>query len=228
MMVTGGREDGMVDVFAEWMENAPVDRCGIPEQEVDGCSDLFKVRWQESFVAEGGRRLVCHFSAPDAESVRIALRRANIAVESVWSGTVHRWVAGYGDEVPDGVFRPPLPAGTGRALATARAAWVAPDELELTRAIVSSDGTRVIGVYDAGDGGASLMPGAIEDTRQRHVWRCRRFAARTGATATQAGLSVLVWSAAHLKQSTHQSNPEAAPSAGQGTVRSSATAPRRA
>lgn len=206
------REDGMVDVFAEWMENAPIDRCGIPEGQAAGCSELFKVRWQESFVAEGGRRLICHFIAPDAESVRTTLRCANIAVEAVWSGSVHRWVASGGNNSRDGVFLPPLPARVTSALDMARAAGVARDELELTRAIVSSDGARVIAVCDAREGEASLVPRSIDASRQQQVWRCRRFAARAGATAIQAGLSVLVWSAAHLRPGTHPPGRQAAPS----------------
>src|SRR5690606_12761955 len=208
---TGRREDRMVDVFAEWTKNAPVARCGIPDGEAASCSDLFKVRWQESFVAEGGRRLICHFTAPDAESVRMTLRCAHVVVEAVWSGSVHRRVASGMAGSRNGVFLPPLPASTTSALATARAA-VVPDELELTRAIVSSDGARVIGVCDAREGGASLIPRAIEESRQQQVWQCRRFAARTGATATQAGLSVLVWSVANLKPGTYPAGRQAAPS----------------
>ena len=211
-MGTGVREDGMVDVFAEWMENAPIDRCGIPEGEAAGCSELFRVRWQESFVAEGGRRLICHFIAPDAESVRMTLRCADVAVEAVWSGSVHRWVASGGANSGNGVFLPPLPASTTPALGAVRAAWVATDELELTRAIVSSDGVRVIGVCDAREAGASHIPRALEESRQQQVWRCRRFAARTGATAIEAGLSVLVWSAAHLRPGTYPPGRQAAPS----------------
>jgi Protein of unknown function (DUF4242) len=212
-MEAGGRGDGMVDVFAEWMENAPVGRCGIPEEEAAGCSELFKVRWQESFVAEGGRRLICHFIAPDAESVRMALRCANIAVEAVWSGTVHTRAASGGVHSFNGAFLPPLGAEESRALAIARPHGEAPGQFELTRAIVSSDGTRVIGVCDAAEGGAPLMPRALDETRQRQVWRCRRFAARAGVTAIQAGSSVLVWPAAELRPDTYPQGPEAAPSA---------------
>jgi hypothetical protein len=212
-MEAGRREEGMVDVFAEWMENAPIGRCGIPEGEAAGCSKVFKVRWQESFIAEGGRRLICHFIAPDAESVRMALRCANIAVEAVWSGTVHTQAASGGAESCAGVFVPPLTAETSRALAMARISGAEPGEFELTRAIVSSDGTRVIGVCDAREGGAPLMPRALDETRQRQVWRCRRFRARSGASAIQAGSSVLVWSAAQLRPGTYPQGLQAAPSA---------------
>lgn len=186
----------MVDVFAEWLENAPVDRCGIPEHGFDGCPHLLKVRWRESFVAAGGRRLICRFSAPDAESVRIALRRTGIAVEAVWSGTVHRWIAGNRDGSLDDVFLPALPAGIDHALARSIAAGIAPGEPELTRAIVSSDRSRLIGVCDTTGGSASFMLAPIDDASRRGVWRCRRFAARPGSAITQAGLTVLIWPAA--------------------------------
>lgn len=225
-MDTGRRDEGMVDVFAEWTENAPINRCGIPEGEAAGCSELFKVRWQESFVAEGGRRLVCHFIAPDAEAVRMTLRCANVRVEAVWSGSVHAWISTGEADSRCGTFLPPLPAGTPSAPEPARAASIAPDELVLTSVIISSDGTRVIGVCDAGEGGASLMPRATEAT-QKQVWRCRRFAPRTGATVIQDGLSILVWPVAQVKPGTHPPGRQAAPSRRRGTARSSATAPHR-
>lgn len=212
-MPAGRHEDRMVDVFAEWVENAPVDRCGIPDPDLDGCSELFRVRWHESFVAEGGRRLICHYSAPDAESVRIALRRASIAVESVWSGTVHRLAATHSRDLPDTANLSSLPAGTRRALAMARAAWVVPGELELTRAIVSSDRRRVIGVCDTTQPFASPLPCPGDEVSPSHVWRCRRLAAGSDGSAspTQSRLSVLLWSGADVTPDTRPRRPPAAP-----------------
>jgi hypothetical protein len=184
----------MVDVFAEWSGNAPVDRCGIPDRGINGCSDLLKVRWQESFVADGGRRLICHFRAPDAESVRMALRRANILVESVWSGTVHEAARAHSSDFQAADFSPPLPAGATRTLATAREEWVVPNKLALTRAIVSSDRTRVIGVCDTPDASTSLLSRTANQERRGNVLKCRRLAAGPGSSlATQTGVSVLVW-----------------------------------
>lgn len=51
------------------------------------CLILHRVRWLESFVAEDGARLVSRFRAPDAESVRIALRGLGSA--RIWRATVH-------------------------------------------------------------------------------------------------------------------------------------------
>ena len=54
----------------------------------EGCFSLYRVDWNQSFLAADGHRLLCWFSAPDAESTRQALRQVGV-VEPVWSGTVH-------------------------------------------------------------------------------------------------------------------------------------------
>jgi hypothetical protein len=45
---------------------------------------MYRVHLQECLVADDGRRMLCRFTAPDAESVRVALRQAGIAFDSVW------------------------------------------------------------------------------------------------------------------------------------------------
>jgi len=54
-----------------------------------GCFDLHRVRWERSLLATDGRRMFCHFRAPDAESARIALRESGDDVRVLWPGTVH-------------------------------------------------------------------------------------------------------------------------------------------
>jgi hypothetical protein len=44
---------------------------------------MHRVAWQETRRSADGRTLVCRFRAPDAESVRISLRRAGISFVSV-------------------------------------------------------------------------------------------------------------------------------------------------
>lgn len=53
------------------------------------CFDLYRIQWQESLLARDGRRLVCHFQAPDVESARIGLRQAGADIGSLWGGSVH-------------------------------------------------------------------------------------------------------------------------------------------
>lgn len=53
------------------------------------CMALHDVVWQHSMLALDGRRMLCHFRAPDAESARLALRRAEGEVLSLWPASVH-------------------------------------------------------------------------------------------------------------------------------------------
>ena len=50
---------------------------------------MHRVAWQGSMMSTDGRELACHFAAPDAESARIALRKAGADTRRLWPGTVH-------------------------------------------------------------------------------------------------------------------------------------------
>jgi Nickel responsive protein SCO4226-like len=54
-----------------------------------GCFGMHRVDRNSSLLSADGRELFCHFTAPDAESVRIALHQACAPRGEVWSGTVH-------------------------------------------------------------------------------------------------------------------------------------------
>ena len=47
------------------------------------CLDLHQVRLVESCTVEAGDRIICHFLAPDAESVRQALRGAGAHYDAI-------------------------------------------------------------------------------------------------------------------------------------------------
>lgn len=48
------------------------------------CLEQNNVRWIHSFLSKDRRRMVCRFEAADAESVRMALRTANVRFRRVW------------------------------------------------------------------------------------------------------------------------------------------------
>jgi hypothetical protein len=50
-----------------------------------GCFAAHRVRWLRSLVSLDGRRLLCEYEAPDAESVREANRRAGLPFERAWT-----------------------------------------------------------------------------------------------------------------------------------------------
>ena len=54
-------------------------------KRLDPCLDIRDGTWIRSYVSNDRRRIICEFEAPDAESVRAALRSAGIAFDRAWS-----------------------------------------------------------------------------------------------------------------------------------------------
>lgn len=53
------------------------------------CMEMYRVKWQGSFLAADGTRMVCWLVAPDAECVRAALDKGGVDARRLWIGTVH-------------------------------------------------------------------------------------------------------------------------------------------
>jgi hypothetical protein len=57
-------------------------------KRIDVCLELRNGTWARSYLAADRRRMFCEFEAPDAESVRDALRSADVPFDRVWPSTV--------------------------------------------------------------------------------------------------------------------------------------------
>ncbi|MFQ3787182.1 DUF4242 domain-containing protein [Halomonas sp. A29] len=81
----------MIDVILERGFDKPLESQLVRSlsEAAQPCFHLHRIQWQESLLARDGRRLVCHFQAPDVESARIGLRQAGADVSSLWGSTVH-------------------------------------------------------------------------------------------------------------------------------------------
>jgi hypothetical protein len=53
------------------------------------CLDMHSVSHVESYLSTDGLQMVCHFRAPDAESVRLASCQAGIPYTDVWTASLH-------------------------------------------------------------------------------------------------------------------------------------------
>jgi hypothetical protein len=53
-------------------------------RRIDRCLSLRNARWVRSFVTPDGRRTICQFEAPDAETVREAFRAAGHPFARAW------------------------------------------------------------------------------------------------------------------------------------------------
>jgi len=81
----------MSDVFLKRSFPAALDVADLNRMVEDslGCFGLHRVDWEESFLSAECTDLFCHFRAPDAESVRIALRQLQADMRVHWTGTIH-------------------------------------------------------------------------------------------------------------------------------------------
>lgn len=59
------------------------------EKRIASCLKAHNVRLVRSYVSPDGKRMICLFEAPDAESVRVANRNAGIPLDCAWTASVH-------------------------------------------------------------------------------------------------------------------------------------------
>jgi hypothetical protein len=81
----------MSDIFVERHWDPPITPADIDAmvETSGGCLAAHRCDWHCSLLSADGSELFCHFSAPDAESIRLALHEAGSPRGSVWPGTVH-------------------------------------------------------------------------------------------------------------------------------------------
>lgn len=64
------------------------DDIGEMARHAGSCFNLHRVDWIQSNLAADGGRMLCWYRAPDAESVRIALRQLGSDMSAVWAAAV--------------------------------------------------------------------------------------------------------------------------------------------
>ena len=57
-------------------------------KKLDPCLEVRNGMWRRSSLSLDRLRMICEFEAPDAESVREAMRAAGIAFERIWPASV--------------------------------------------------------------------------------------------------------------------------------------------
>src|SRR5262245_63661379 len=79
----------MSDVFYLRPITPPTNPAGVIEmsKHAGGCFGLHRVDWVRSFLSSDGARMLCWYRAPDAESVRIALRQLGADVSKAFAGS---------------------------------------------------------------------------------------------------------------------------------------------
>jgi len=80
----------MEHVIVERVFSEPVDLAALSQRFADGaaCFELRNVRILRSAVSLDGLRMLCEYSAPDAESVQAANDSAALPYERIWTARV--------------------------------------------------------------------------------------------------------------------------------------------
>jgi len=149
----------MSDVFVVRVFDPPLTDESFDALARDGasCLDLYRVRWRRSLLSADGRRLICWFSAPDAESTRLALRQAGSHDAAPWPGTVHDSPASdappadAANVVVERSFDAPVTLEEIQAIEDAGASCLTAHNVAFVRTFFSRDRKRMICLYRAPD-----------------------------------------------------------------------------
>jgi hypothetical protein len=72
-------------IFAEPVS---VEQLRASLQRSESCMTMHRVRFLRTSLSRDGRRTICEYEAPDAESVRVVNQRLDLPFERAWTATV--------------------------------------------------------------------------------------------------------------------------------------------
>ncbi len=170
----------MADVVLERQFNprlSPEDFLAMAMESAD-CLSLYRVEWRESFLAREGNRLVCRFSAPDTESVRMIARDVRAQEKVAWAGSVHdSGRDGEANVIVERRFDQPVEVADLQALEDAAAWCLELHQVTFLRTFFSADGKRMLCVYRAPDAESVRLAQQKAKMPVQRAWACRSYCA---------------------------------------------------
>ncbi|MEH6811970.1 MAG: nickel-binding protein [Motiliproteus sp.] len=169
----------MFDIFIERDFSPPLSREHVfaMTNESAGCFGLYKVSWCESFLALDGSRMICHFRAPDTESVRIAFRQTGSGDADLWPGTVHLAPDPTPMEpnvVVERHFEQPVTLQSIQKIEDAGSWCLETHQVKFVRTYFSRQRTRMICLYHAPDAEAVRLAQRKAEMPVDRVWAFQR------------------------------------------------------
>jgi len=149
----------MTDIFVERHWDPPIAAADIQKMVETGgdCLETHRCDWRGSLLSADGKELFCHFTAPDAESVRMALHEAGSPRGIVWTGTIHD-ALDFTDEalaqanvLVSRRFETPAEFAEIQALEEAGAGCLETHRVRFVRSYFSKDRKRMLCLYRAPD-----------------------------------------------------------------------------
>jgi hypothetical protein len=125
-------------------------------RRTDWCFEMYRVDWLGSFLSTDGRTLVCTFRAPDVESARNALTKAEADMRRLWTTSVHEALStGTPPVVPNVIVERTFPAPDTferlQAAVVAKSWCFEQRRVRWARSYLSTDGRRMLCLYEAPD-----------------------------------------------------------------------------
>jgi len=122
-------------------------------QEAGGCLGLYNINWHSSYLSNDGKKMVCHFDAPDTESARTALNQLGAVVEAAWPTTIH--LGPQGAKAPnvmvERTFESPVTMESIQSIEDAGAGCLDIRGVQFVQTFFSLDQTRMLCLYHAPD-----------------------------------------------------------------------------
>jgi hypothetical protein len=149
----------MIDIFLERRFDAALTTADFFAlvMQAAGCLNLHRVEWQHSMLGAGGHRCICWFRGIDLESVRLALRTADIETRTLWSGSVHDAPDREQDQIAranvvvERQFAEPVSLEHIQAIEDKGAHCLKMRNVEFMRTFFSLDRRRMLCLYEAPD-----------------------------------------------------------------------------
>jgi hypothetical protein len=83
-----------VIVERKFEEASSFDELQAQEESFAWCAEQHQVKFLRTYLSKDGKRMICEYEAPDAESVRRLQRTASMPFERIWTATVFDWTEG--------------------------------------------------------------------------------------------------------------------------------------
>lgn len=173
----------MTDVLVERHWDEPLSDADVQRvfASAGDCLGIHRVDWHGSRLSADGRELFCHFSARDAESVRIALQQSGSQRGQVWAGTVHDEPGITDDELTRANvlasrrFEEPVVLEEVQSAEHAGASCLAAHRVQRVRTYLSADRRRMISLYRAPDAESVRLALQAASIPVERVWAYRQF-----------------------------------------------------
>jgi hypothetical protein len=175
----------MTDVMVErhWERGLSCDDIGALFESSAGCLSAHRCEWCGSLLSSDTRDLFCHFTGPDAESVRIALYEAGSPRGRAWSCTVHDAPGVTAEDLVHANvlvsrhFEQPVALADIQAIEDAGAGCLDTHRVRFVRTFFARDRRRMICLYRAPDAESVRLAQREAGMPVERVWAVKRLLA---------------------------------------------------